>query len=174
LRYFIYFIILWDHKQSPIETREPGQIGDSLNPTEFTQAFLTEIAQFDFLFTLINCTDEFTFSGPLPEPKDLIELNGFAAIFKGAFSDWRFNPRVHHAQDHVVHISFQPTGTHSGDKDLSRMGMGIFKPTGKSFSLPQTTGRITFDGNKICKLHIDITMKESLSSILSQLGFDYS
>ena len=143
-----------------------------MDPIEVTQAFLGELGQFDFLSASVYCTDDFRFSGPLPESMDLIELHGFAAIFKEAFSDWRFNHRVHHAQDHFVHISFQPTGTHTGDLDLSSMGMGVIKPTGKSFSLPPATGRVTLNGDKICKLHLDVSTIGTLSDILSLLGVD--
>ena len=80
------------------------------------------------------CADGFSFSGPVPEPIGAQELAGMIVLMKQAFPDIQYNSKVKSEEGDVVHVTSQLTGTHTGDMDLSSMGMGVIPATGKSFA----------------------------------------
>jgi hypothetical protein len=72
----------------------------------------------------------------------------------------------------VVRTTNQLTGTHSGDLDLSGMGMGVIPATGKSFSLPPEESEATVEGGKMVALHVYSTPEGGLAGILRQIGVE--
>jgi hypothetical protein len=70
----------------------------------------------------------------------------------------------------VVKTSTQLSGTHSGDFDLTAMGMGIIPATGKSFSMPSDSGNGEVRDGKVVAYRIRPTEGAGLIAILTQLG----
>jgi len=139
---------------------------------EIAEAFLAGINVLDLDAAAPYCADNFTYSGPVPKPVSVQEWRGLAALFRTAFPDWSFNARVERVEGDVVHVTAQVTGTHTGNLDLTALDIGIIPATGKSISLPQGTGRVTLEGDKVVNLHFDVVPGAGIPGILAQLGVE--
>lgn len=138
--------------------------------TEIADAFLSKVNLLDILGAAPYCTDEFTYSGPLPEPLGLHAWAETAAPFLKGIPDWNFNAKVIGEEANVVHVTAHVTGTHTGELDLSALGLGVIPATGKSIALPESKGRLTFDGDRIVNFHIDPAHGAGVPGILAQIG----
>ena len=115
-------------------------------------------------------SDDFQFSGPVPEPLNAAEYMGIMKTFQAAFPDIKFNLRFVSAGGNMAKTSNQLSGTHTGDLDLSAMGMGVIPATGKSFSIPEEASDVTVEGDKISSFHVLTQEGGGLMGILAQLG----
>ena len=134
------------------------------------EAFLAGINTLNLDAAAPYCTNNFTYSGPLPKPVNLQEWRGLAGLFLKAFPDWNFNAKVSREEGNVVHLTAQVTGTQTGELDLTPLGMGVIPATGKSIALPQSPGRVTLAGDKIANFHLDVVPGAGIPGILAQLG----
>jgi predicted ester cyclase len=141
-----------------------------MSKKETATAFLEKINNLDLNAASQYCTDDFTYSGPLPKPVTLDEWKVTAQVFLKAFPDWNFNMKIVSEDDDRVQVNAHVTGTHRGDLDLSSMDMGVIPATGKAIDLPESKGRVTFSGDKIANLHIDVAEGAGVPGILAQLG----
>lgn len=139
---------------------------------EIAEKFLAAVATLDLDAAAPYCADSFTYSGPLPKPVTLQEWRRVAAPFQRAFPDWSFNPQIVGEEGNLVNLTVQVTATHSGDLDLTGLDMGYIPATGKSIATPQTTGRVTFEGDKVANLHIEVVEGGGIPGILAQLGVE--
>ena len=139
---------------------------------ETADAFIAGINVLDVDATAPYCADNFSYSGPFPKPVSLQEWRGMAAVFRNAFPDWRFNAQVERVEGDIVHLTVHPSGTHTGDLDLTALGSGVIPASGKSFALPLENARLTFKGDKIVNFHLDVTPGGGIPGILSQLGVE--
>ena len=115
-------------------------------------------------------TDEFTFSGPVPEPTSADQWMGIIKGMRAAFPDLNYNAKVTGVQGDKVMTTTQLTGTHKGDWDLSAMGMGVIPPTGKSFSNPKEEGFMCIENGKVTSYFINAKEGSGIAGILKQLG----
>ena len=115
-------------------------------------------------------SDDFKFSGPMPEPIDGTEWLGLLRIFKTAFPDINYNLRLVNGEGNIVHTTSQVNGTHTGVLDISAMGMGVFSPTGKAFSLPEEPGEAIVEDDKVKSIHVQSKKGSGVMGILAQLG----
>lgn len=141
-----------------------------MSKKETAEAFLSKMNNLDIPGAAQFCTDDFTYSGPFPNPMSIAEWTQSAKPFQKAFPDWSFNAKYEREEDQIVHISVQVTGTHTGDLDMSAMDMGVVPATGKTIAMPATNGRLTFWGDKIASLNFDIVEGAGIPGILAQLG----
>lgn len=139
---------------------------------QIAEKFLSGINTLDLDAAGPYCADSFTYSGPLPKPVSLQEWRKVAEPFRSAFPDWNFNARVEREEGGVVHITAQVTATQTGDLDLTALDMGIVAATGKHVSLPRASGRVTFEGDKILNLHLEVVPGGGIPGILAQLGVE--
>jgi hypothetical protein len=114
--------------------------------------------------------DGFTFSGAVPEPLPLQPIIGLILTLKDAFPDIQYNAKIQRVEGNVVHLTPHLTGAHTGDLDLTAMGLGVIPATGKSINLPEETARITVEGDKVVNYHVDPIPGGGLPGILAQLG----
>lgn len=115
-------------------------------------------------------SDDFTFSGPVPEP---ISGREWMAMHDGlsiAFPDWKFNAVDLHEEGSKVHGALQITGTHKGELDLSTLGMPNVPATGKAIKLPREEITLTVSNGKFTSLTTPPTDGGGVMGILSQLG----
>lgn len=117
-------------------------------------------------------TDDFTFSGPVPEPISGAEWLGMHDKLNAAFPDWKFNISDVHEHGDVVHITAQITGTHTGDLDLSPMGMPTVPATGNAVQLPQEELDVAVVGDKIASISGEPVHGGGVMGILEQLGVE--
>jgi SnoaL-like polyketide cyclase len=115
-------------------------------------------------------TDNFQFSGPVPEPVNGEQWLGISGSLKTAFPNLDYRFAISGAEGKVVHISAQLSGTHSGSLDLTGMGMGVIPATGKSFSATRESGNVTVEGDKVASWVNQPTEGAGLTAVLSQLG----
>jgi hypothetical protein len=65
------------------------------------------------------------------------------------------------------------TGTFTNDLDLSAMGMGVIPATGQPLSMPSSTSRVSFEGDKIVRNHdLDTGPDAGIAGFLKGLGAD--
>ena len=118
-------------------------------------------------------SDDFVFSGPVPEPVGKEMWVGMQGLLLAAFPDWSFNLEDVKEEGNVATTTHHITGTHTGDLDLSPMGMPTIPTTGKAIDLPVEHAEITVEGDKIVKMHVgDVSPDGGLPGILKQIGVE--
>lgn len=141
-----------------------------MEPQELADAFVSAFNAGDYEGVMGYLTDDFTFSGPVPEPVNAQAWLGLARAMEVGMPDTDFHLHTMGVEGNVVKTGTQVTGTHTGDLDLTPMGFGVIPATGKSFSLPHEEGRLTVEGDKISSYHINVEEGGGLMGILAQLG----
>ena len=141
-----------------------------MSTREFAESFAEAFNAGDYDTVASYLADDFQFSGPVPEPIDGKQWIGMSKTLKAAFPDIKYNLRVVGVEGNVVTTVTQLTGTHTGDLDLTAMGMGVIPATGKSFSNPEERGETTVNGDKIVSMRIPPTEGAGLMGILAQIG----
>ena len=128
-----------------------------------------ETKDFDKMSAMV--TDDFTFSGPVPEPVGKEKWVSLQRALLNGFPDWKFNASFHESGE-TVHIDVEITGTHDGDLDLSVMGLPNVPATGKSIKLPKGHMDATLSDGKLSSLVGKPTEGGGVMGILSQLGVE--
>jgi len=141
-----------------------------MDPKATVQALINAIQGADFEKAKSLLTDDFMFSGPIPEPVNGPAWLDMSAKLKTAFPDLDYQFKIENVEGNMVNISAALKGTHKGDLDLTAMGMGVIPPTNKSFSAAHEHGRATVQGNKVRSLVNVPTEGAGLMAILGQLG----
>lgn len=141
-----------------------------MSVAQTVQAFIDAFQAGDFDTAKSMLSDDFQFSGPVPEPMNGQQWMGIASIMKAAFPDINYNLNVLGAKGNKVRISTQLTGTHTGDFDLSMMGMGVIPATGKAFSNATEEGELTVIEGKLTSWNSPPTEGAGLPAMLAQIG----
>ncbi len=143
-----------------------------MNTKEIAEAFVGAFNTGD-LDTLADLlADDYEFSGPVPEPMGRDQFLGLMELMREAFPDIQFNTRLANIKGNVVRFTNQLAGTHTGDLDLSAMGMGVIPATGRSFSMARENGESVIEDGYIISTHVQPTEGAGLMAILHQLGVD--
>ena len=115
-------------------------------------------------------SDDFIFSGPVPEPISGPEWLGMHEGLSEAFPDWTFNMSNLRTEGDHVHATVQISGTHKGELDLSSMGLPNVPATGKKIRLPRDEVELKVEGGKLKYFKADPNPETGISGILKQLG----
>ena len=115
-------------------------------------------------------TDDFTFSGPVPQPISGREWLAMQQSLSVAFPDWKFNASDLKEEGGKVRGAVRITGTHKGGLDLTSLGMPSIPATGKSVKLPREEITLTVSNGKFTSLNTPATEGGGVMGILSQLG----
>jgi predicted ester cyclase len=142
----------------------------AMKANEVAQTFADAFNKGDLDTVASYLSEDFQFLGPVPEPLSKDEWLDLTRIFHTAFPDIKYNMRVVSVDGNVVKTSTQLRGTHTGDLDMSAMGMGVIPATGKSFSNPKEYGVGTFENGKIISIQIESGEGSGLMGVLTQLG----
>jgi len=98
---------------------------------------------------------------------------GMQSLLLAAFPDWSFNMQDVKEEGNKATTTHHITGTHTGDLDLSPMGMPTIPATGKAISLPVEHAEVTVEGGKIVKMHVaDVSPDGGVPGILKQIGVE--
>jgi hypothetical protein len=138
------------------------ELGESFTTKAFVSKDLDSAASY--------MSEDFQFSGPVPEPVDKKQWLALMKVLNTAFPDMNYNTRILGVEGNVVRVTNQLTGTHTNDLDLSAMGLGVIPATGKSISNPEERGETTVKDNKVTSVHINAVEGGGLMGILKQLG----
>jgi predicted ester cyclase len=140
-----------------------------MNKRETVQALMDAVQQGDFENARSMLTEDFQFSGSVPEPIDAEAWLGMGASMKTAFPDLDYHFKMIGAQGDVVKSTSQLSGTHSGSFDLTDMNMGVIPATNKAFSAKTEKTRVTVRNNKISLWEVESLNDDGLMEILGQL-----
>ena len=141
-----------------------------MNKRETVQALMDSIQKGEFESARTMLTEDFKFSGPVPEPINAEAWLGMSVSLKAAFPDLDYHFQVIGADGDVVRSTSQLSGTHSGSFDLTGMNMGIIPATNKSFSAKLEKTKVTVRDGKIASWDVEPTDGAGLMAILKQLG----
>ena len=139
-----------------------------MNKIETVNAFSTALESNNFDKAATYLSDDFSLSGPTPQPVGKNEFIGIQSAFQRAIPDWSFN--VHDVQElgDKVRGAVQITGTHT--QELVVLGMPPIPATGKKISLPEEHLEFTFKGDKIASLASDNVPGAGIPGVLQQIG----
>jgi len=140
-----------------------------MNKRETVQALMDSIQKGDFANAKSMLSDDFQFSGPVPEPINAEAWLGMSASLKTAFPDLNYHFNVIGAEGDVVKSTSQLSGMHSGTFDLTGMNMGVIPATNKSFSAKLEKTKVTVKADKITSWAVEPTDGAGLKAILKQL-----
>jgi predicted ester cyclase len=115
-------------------------------------------------------TDHFTFSGPVPQPISGTEWLNMQQALSRAFPDWKFNATDLREEGGKVQANVQITGTHTGELDLSSLGLPNVPATGKKIKLPREAITLSMSDGRFSSLVNTPTPGGGVMGILSQLG----
>lgn len=112
--------------------------------------------------------EDFTMTGPTPQPLGKAEFIGFMHILLAALPDFAFNvSRFEENGDTVVAYS-HIKGTHKGT--LALPGLPPIPATGKKVALPEEVQTYTVRNGKLQSLVTDARPDAGVAGLLSQLG----
>jgi len=143
-----------------------------MNAEEITRAIYAALDSGDLDTVASHLSDDFVFSGPTPEPISGEQWVGMQRLMLNAFPDWSFNLSDVQVTGNVARTTHQITGTHSGDLDLSPLGLAVLPATGKSIKLPVEQAVITFEGDKAVRFEADVPPEGGVAGLLKQLGVE--
>jgi predicted ester cyclase len=143
-----------------------------MNKREIVQTLLDSVQKGDFEKAKSLLTEDFQFSGPIPEPINRDAWLGMSASLKTAFPDLDYHFKVIGTEGDVVRTTSQLSGTHSGPFDLTGMNMGVIPATNKTFVATREKTKITVKENKINSWDVEPTQGAGLIAILKQLELE--
>lgn len=119
-------------------------------------------------------TDDFTVSGPTPEPIGKAQFLGLHSLLAQAFPDFSFNISEIRDQGDTVEVTIQISGTQTGVLDLSPTGLPIpvVQPTGKKVMMPEEHPVLTVRDGKFSALNLPQVSGGGVMGILQQLGLE--
>ena len=134
------------------------------------QTLLDSVQKADFETARSLLSDEFQFSGTVPEPINRDAWLRMSRSLKKAFPDLDYRFHVEGTDGNVVRVLAKPKGTHTNDLDVSAMNMGVIPATKKSFFNPHERGKLTVKGGKVISWTVEPIAGGGLKGIFGQLG----
>lgn len=114
--------------------------------------------------------DDFQFSSHTGPPLGKQQWLGMSRALRQAFPDFSYNFQIHHVDGNRLDVSVAFTGTHTGDLDLSRMGMGVISATGQRISTPRTESEGVVADGLIQSIHSHDSPDSGIPALLAQIG----
>lgn len=139
-----------------------------MSRTAIISAFSAALEARDFEQAATYLADNFTLSGPTPQPVGKHEFLAIQSAFQRAFPDWKFNLHEAEEQGDIVTGAVQITGTHT--EDLALAGMPPIPATHTRISLPKERLEFTFTGDRISSLASDNVPSGGIAGVLQQIG----
>ena len=139
---------------------------------ETMKAFSAALEARDFEKAASYLSDDFVFSGPVPQSIGKQEFLAIQSAFSNAFEDWSFNSHDEVEQGEKAVAAVQITGTHTRDLVLPMPGMPTIPATHKEVSLPEEHLEFTFKGDMIASLTSDNVPGGGVPGVLQQIGIE--
>ncbi len=114
--------------------------------------------------------DNFTFSGPVPEPVGKKEFVGLQSGLVKAIPDWKFNLHNVRSQGDTVTGVVQITGTHTNTLPALMPGASEVPATGRHVSLPEEHCQALVKDGKIVSFSTDKVAGGGVMGLIQQLG----
>jgi predicted ester cyclase len=98
-------------------------------------------------------TDDFVFSGPVPQPLNKAAFIGLGKAILAAIPDWDFHMHDFREEGDTVYATDAITGTHTGTLAVIP-GVPPIAATGKSIKLTESQQIYTFRGNLVSHFEV--------------------
>jgi predicted ester cyclase len=141
-----------------------------MSKKDITDAFSAALESRDFEKAGSYLSDDFVFTGPVPQPVGKQEFLAIQRAVEDAFPDWSFNVHDVQEQGEKVTGAVKITGTHTRDLALPMPGIPVIPATGKKLSMPEEHLEFNFKGEKIASLTSDNVPGGGLPGVLAQIG----
>ena len=141
-----------------------------MNAQELTQQVVNRIDAQDFDGALALLTDDFTFSGAVPQPISGKEWIGVHRALAAAMPDFRVNYVAAGGQNGAAEGTVSLTGTHTGELVLPIPGIPRVPATGKKLVWPKEPVRVTARGGKLSNYRVESVPNGGISGMLKQMG----
>ena len=115
-------------------------------------------------------SNDFKFSGPVPQPVSGKEWIEMSANLKDAFPNLDYHFKVENVNGDTAQVSAELSGTHKGTLDLTSMHMGMIPATNRSFTAAHEHGKAMVQDGKVVSLMFEPSEGAGLMAILGQLG----
>ena len=134
------------------------------------QALMDSIQTSDYVKAKSLLSNDFQFSGPVPEPMNGEAWIGMLTSLKNASPNIQYHFQVESMNGDTANIGSKLQGTHSAPLDLTGVHMGVIPATNKSWAAAQEYGKATVKGDKVTSWAVQPTPGAGLMAILGQLG----
>jgi hypothetical protein len=146
-----------------------------MDPEALAQKVQAAFEAGDWDTVLSYMTDDFQADGVgFAQPLGAQEWLVVSKALRGGFPDISYNFEIESVEGDVVRSSTQITGTHTGDLDLSPLGMGVIPATGRSISAPREVNESVAAGDKFKSIYFHTPEEGGLRGILGQIGAERS
>lgn len=136
---------------------------------ETIKSFLSSLEWKNFEKAASCLSDNFAFSGPVPQPLNKSETMAFVQALITAIPNLAFHLQATQVQDDKGSATIQITGTHSGE--LALPGRPPIPATEAEISLPEEHLEFTFlDDDTISAITTDSGPRGDVAALLQQLG----
>lgn len=125
-----------------------------------------EASNADILDSLLS--EDFTFSGPVPQPLSKNEFIGFMQAVLAVYPNFRFNESSIKQEGEQVSVICHITGTHTGTLELP--GLPAISATGKKVTSPAEVQHFRIKSGKIVAVIAELAPGGVLPRLLAQLG----
>jgi len=115
-------------------------------------------------------TDDFKFSGAVPEPISAEQWIGVHRALAAAMPDLRLNYVPSKSNGSHTHGTVKITGTHKGEFNLPVPGVPRVAATNHAIANPTESIEVTVKGGKVSEWQVEPLSNGGLSGILSQMG----
>lgn len=114
-------------------------------------------------------TDDYTFSGPTPQPLDKSAFLGLHRALISAIPDWTFTASDFREEGDKVYVNMAISGTHTGTL-AAIPGVPPVPATGKKVSVGPDPAVFTVRGNQICQQVVNVSPTSGVAGIYAQVG----
>lgn len=114
--------------------------------------------------------ENFKLLGPAPEPLDRAAYQAWIQSMLHANTEHDNNMEITAQSDTIFEGKVQMQGRHTGDWDLSFMGLGVIPATNKSWKNPVENLIVVVEDGKVVKCEVDVPADGGIPGIFSQLG----
>jgi hypothetical protein len=154
----------------PAPPARNAQRRTTLDSKATIQTLMDSIQKGDFETAKSLLSADFQFSGPVPKPLSGEAWMGMSQSMKKAFPNLDYSFKLKGMDGDTADFSAQLKGTHSGELDLTGIGLGVMPATKKYFASAEAQGKITVKGDKVTSWAMQSTPGAGLMEILGQLG----
>jgi hypothetical protein len=134
------------------------------------QSLMDSIQKADFAKAKALLSEDFQFSGPVPEPVGGDAWLAISQDMKIAFPDLEYHFYLEKMVADTASISAKLKGAHTGPLDLGSMNLGVIGATHRAFSSERETGKVTVKDGQVTSWALQPIEGAGLKAILGQLG----
>ena len=141
-----------------------------MNAQQITQKVLKAIEDQNWDGALALLTDDFTFSGAVPEPISGQDWIGVHRALGAAMPDFRFNYAATGGENDVAEGGVSITGTHTAELVVPMPGIPRVPATSRHIALPRERIWVTARGDKLSNFKVEAVPNGGVLGILKQMG----